>query len=77
MQEFSLSLYTENSDTILHRVIETVKRRRIPIRALHAAVCPGDETSGTIEIRLIADSEAKRLLKAQLEKLVEVIEVIE
>ena len=75
MQEFNVRLHTENSDTVLSRVIETIKRRRIPIREMYAKVSLDDSTRGTIELKLIAGTEAKRLLKTQLEKLMDVIEI--
>ena len=67
---FSL-LKVENSPTILQRVIQIVRRRRINIQKFL-----GDQNDGETGLILIiveADHEAVKLLKAQLGKLIDVI----
>lgn len=77
MPESNLTIITLNSDTILSRVIETVKRKRIPINKLNAYVCEENVYSAIIEINFFADNETKRLLVKQLEKIIEVVKVTE
>lgn len=62
-----------NSPTVLVRVIQAVKRRRINISKLVAA----DEslTDASISIYIAADDGQTRLLKKQVCKLIDVIEI--
>ena len=70
----TIELEVENSPTILQRVIQIVKRRRINIQKFLAD--QGDGEVGIILIIVEADHEAVRLLKAQFEKLVDVIRIM-
>ena len=74
MERHTIELEVENSPTILQRVIQIVKRRRINIQQFLAE--EGDGEVGVILIVVKADHEAVRLLKAQFEKLIDVIRIM-
>lgn len=70
-----IEVSTVNSPTILVRIIQTIKRRRVSILSLFAAVDNTSDEEGKIIIQLETDDEKLRLLKTQFEKLVDVIRV--
>jgi acetolactate synthase small subunit len=73
MESCIIEMEVMNSPTILQRVIQIIKRRRINIRQL--IVWERDEDSGAIKIWVEADQESVRLLKSQFNKQVDVISV--
>ncbi len=62
------------SDTILVKVIQVVKRRRIVIRRLIAETTAKNYANAFINIIVEADLEQCRLVKVQFEKLIDVVE---
>jgi len=75
MQEITLKVQTINSDTVLSRVIESIKRRRIPIQKLVAAASAENKDCGTIEILILSDIESARALRAKISSIIDVLEV--
>ena len=77
MQELNqtVELKTVNSPTVLTRVIQIIKRRRINIKKLVAEECCTNLENGKISIILETDVEKLRLLKSQFEKVIDVISV--
>jgi acetolactate synthase small subunit len=74
MQVQSMILNVENSPTILTKVIQIIKRRRINIHFISAEETPNKQ-DGVIKIKVEINAEQLRKLKLQLEKQVEVLEV--
>lgn len=70
-----IELSTINSPTILTRIIQVIKRRRIAIIRFYAETGSAADEEGTIKITVEADEEKLRLIKTQLEKQVDVIGV--
>jgi acetolactate synthase small subunit len=75
MQQKHFDIVVENSPTILVKIIQVIKRRRIDIHSLLATQYPGDSSLGKIKIILQTDPEKARLIETQLKKLVDVLEV--
>ncbi|HSZ85665.1 MAG TPA: ACT domain-containing protein [Puia sp.] len=71
--ELQVELKVVNSPTILSRVVETVKRRRINIKSFIAEEDGFASEDAKIKMIIEADEEKKRLLVAQLNKIVDVI----
>jgi acetolactate synthase small subunit len=75
MQQKRFDIVVENSPTILAKIIQVIKRRRIDIHSLLATSYPGDSSLGKIKIIHETDAEKARLIETQLKKLVDVLEV--
>jgi acetolactate synthase small subunit len=73
MAQKIIRIETVNSPTILQRIIQTIKRRRINIHQFTAREKDGD--TGHVEVVVDADTEQVRLLTAQIERQVDVIKV--
>ncbi|HLY71330.1 MAG TPA: ACT domain-containing protein [Puia sp.] len=71
--ELEIELKVVNKSTILSRVIETVKRRRINIKSFVAEENGHASEDANIKIIILADKEKKKLLIAQLNRIVDVI----
>lgn len=71
MELHTIKIKTVNSATILQRVIQIVKRRRINIREFLAR--QKDDEYGIIVITVEADAEQVRKLRLQFERQVDVI----
>lgn len=75
MNEQRIKIEVVNSPTILVRVIQTIKRRRININNIFANEQKSSKDGALIEVTIEADSEQTRLLKNQFKKLVDVLKV--
>ncbi len=72
-QQQMISIKVVNNPTVLVRVIQAVKRRQINIQRLVAedvSVC-----DARITLNIKASDEQTRLLKSQINKLIDVMEV--
>jgi len=76
MDERHFEIRVENSPTILSKIVQVIKRRRINIKRLLAYEEKDDRSLAKIEIILETDAEKARLIKTQLVKLVDVISII-
>jgi len=68
-----VTIKTVNSPTVLQRILQIIKRRRINIRRFTAQ--EKDSDHGFVKVELDAEVEQVRLLMAQIEKQVDVIAV--
>jgi len=75
MSEQQLELKVINSPTIMIRLIEIIKRRRIRIKLFLGEECPDEADDALVRVVVYADEERVRLLKSQFEKQIEVITV--
>ena len=75
MNEKHLEIKVENSPTILLRIIQVIKRRRVNIKTLKANEVDDDLSVAEINIVFEADNEKASLLKTQIKKMVEVIAI--
>jgi acetolactate synthase small subunit len=64
---------TVNSPTVLQRILQIIKRRRINIRRFTAREIDPDH--GFVKVEVDAEAEQVRLLAAQIEKQVDVIAI--
>lgn len=75
MDEKVFDIKVENDPTILSRIIQVIKRRRINIKSLIATEVESDKSIAEVKLILETDGEKARLVKSQLKKLVDVIEI--
>lgn len=75
MIEQQIELKVINSPTIMTRVIEIIKRRRIRIKYFLAEECPEEADDAMTKVIVEGDEEKVRGLKSQFEKQIEVITV--
>lgn len=75
MKTQKIEICAINSPTVLGRVLQIVKRRRINIQLLTAEENKVQEDDMSIQLILHTDKEQARLLKTQFEKQVDVIKV--
>ena len=75
IQQKHFDIVVENSPTILIKIIQVIKRRRVEIHSLLATGYPGDRSLGKIKIILETDAEKARLIETQIQKLVDVIDI--
>lgn len=68
-----IRINTVNSPTVLFRILQIIKRRRINICRFTAE--EKDAEVGFVEVVVEAEAEQVRLLRGQIEKQVEVIAV--
>lgn len=73
--EQHIHIETENTPTVLGRVVQTVKRKQVTIRHLYAAEVKSDTDHAVMHLTIEADAEQKRLLVMQLGKIIDVIKV--
>lgn len=69
-----LTIYVENSPTILSRLIQTVKAKRINISLFNAEES-SDSQDGVVNMTMETDPESLKKIKSKFEKLVDVIHV--
>lgn len=70
-----IELNVINSPTVLMRVVQIIKRRRINIKSFFAEESHADPEDATIKIVVEADRKRARLLKSQFEKAIDVVTV--
>jgi len=68
-----ISITTVNSPTILQRILQIIKRRRINIRQFTAEEI--DKDHGLVSVEVDAEADQVRLLAAQIEKQVDVVAI--
>ena len=69
-----IMLEVVESDTILAKVVQVIKRRRIVIRMFIAETTSKNQANARIKILVEAELEQCRLMKKQLERLIDVVE---
>ena len=73
MELKTIEIEVVNSPTILQRVIQIIKKRRINIQQFFAE--EENAENGIIKMKVQADDEQVRLLKSQFEKQIDVIKI--
>lgn len=75
-QDFTISLAAENNFSVLNRIINILNRRRVRIRKLMAHEIETDFRRGGVLMLVYTTPDLVEKVKYQLEKLIEVDEVI-
>ena len=75
-QEFTLELSSDNNFSVLNRIINILNRRRVRIKKLMAHENEEDVRRGGVVMLLYTTVDMVEKVKVQLEKLIEVDEVM-
>ena len=75
-QEYTLILSADNNFSVLNRIINVLNRRRVRIKKMMAHENEDDFRRGGMVLLLFTTADLMEKVKLQLEKLIEVDEVI-
>ena len=75
-QDYTLILTADNNFSVLNRIINVLNRRRVRIKKMMAHELEDDFRRGGMVLLLFTTSDLMEKVKLQLEKLIEVDEVI-
>lgn len=75
-QDYTLILSADNNFSVLNRIINVLNRRRVRIKKMMAHELEDDFRRGGMVLLLFTTSDLMEKVKLQLEKLIEVDEVI-
>lgn len=74
-QKYTLIIFTENKPGVLYRIADVFLRRKINIEKLHVYEIP-EEKRSKFTIEIFTDEVQVNKLKNQIDKIVEVLEII-